>query len=120
MTYEEVVKALECCSRPAECINCPLYDNYGLNCISVLRHATFDLLRKQKAEIERLNYENLKMIAEIKNLKAEAIKEFAEKASRDISEINPNRPSDDKEDIIEQALACVDGVRFKMLFGNGR
>lgn len=51
--------------------------------------------------------------------RAEDIKEFAEKASRDISAINPNRPSDDKEDIIEQALACVDGVRFKMLLGNG-
>ena len=47
--------------------------------------------------------------------RAEDIKEFAEKASRDISAINHNRPSDDKEDIIEQALACVDGVRFEML-----
>lgn len=54
MTYEEVVKAHECCSRQAKCMDCPLYDSYGLNCISVLRHATVDLLHSQKAEIERL------------------------------------------------------------------
>jgi hypothetical protein len=67
MPYEEVVKALECCSRPAECINCPLYDNYGLNCISVLRHATFDLLRKQKAENDllRKSRDHWKKIAEV-------------------------------------------------------
>lgn len=32
-----------------------------------------------KKEIERLNYENLQMIASIKHLKAEAYKEFAER-----------------------------------------
>lgn len=36
----------------------------------------------QNANIDRLNYENLQMIASIKHLKAEAIKEFAERLKK--------------------------------------
>ncbi len=37
---------------------------------------------EQKAEIERLNLENLQMVASIKRLKSEAIKEFWDKAKQ--------------------------------------
>ena len=79
MTYEEVVKALECCSRPAECINCPLYDSYGLNCIGILRQATFDLLHSQNAEIEALKLINSTYVANTNEIREIAIKEFAER-----------------------------------------
>jgi predicted AAA+ superfamily ATPase len=38
-----------------------------------------NLLNSQKVKIERLNLENLQMVASIKNLKSEAIKEYREK-----------------------------------------
>lgn len=42
---------------------------------------------EQKAEIERLNLENLQMVASIKRLKSEAIKEFAERLKEEVSHI---------------------------------
>ena len=44
-----------------------------------LFHEMLDLINRKNAKIEKLNFENLQMVASIKGLRAEAIKEFAER-----------------------------------------
>ena len=102
MTETEIKKAWEYCSTGGKCGKCPLFEIPGCNLI--LSKATIDLINRKEAEIdrltkvekshqelngelrqevERLNFENLQMLASIKGLeeraRAEAIKEFAER-----------------------------------------
>jgi uncharacterized protein Yka (UPF0111/DUF47 family) len=81
-TDDEIIKMLECCIND-NCNNCP--ETFG-NCeLTAMRNA-LDLLKRQKAEIERLEdkldtikqelVETIPMIQEdIKTAKAEAVKE---------------------------------------------
>lgn len=50
MTDNEIIKALECCSK-GDCDNCP--NNYG-SCCYRLAKKSLDLINRQKAEIEKL------------------------------------------------------------------
>ena len=68
-TDEEVIKALECCGNQ-------MYSCTDKQCKAKTLGDALDLINRQKAEIERLNLENLQMVASIKRLKSEAIKEF--------------------------------------------
>ena len=100
MTDNEIIKALEICSKSTNgcshsnytCEDC--YLNGQPMCSSVLFQDTLDLINRQKAEIERLEeriievqrcdkelIETLHKIHEekIEAAKAEAIKEFAER-----------------------------------------
>lgn len=104
MTDEQIIKALECCSTDDgdDCSRCPygniVYKSGNGGCVNRCRKDVLDLINRQKAEIERLekaagekfnqwellaektkqHYANL--YKEAKNsLKAEAIKEFAER-----------------------------------------
>lgn len=62
MKEEEIIKALECCAKSktngdCEALNCPCFKNG--TCIFVdddygLQNLAFDLIKRQKAEIERL------------------------------------------------------------------
>ena len=97
MNDNEIIKALECCRNNARedeckyCLSCPmahceLDEDEELNCMDAVPKRAIDLINQQKAEnteLQRenaeLQYENLQMIASIKNLKSEAIKEFAER-----------------------------------------
>lgn len=56
-TDEEITKAVECCSDPCViCDECPLYC-VGANCSSFELHRyALDLIKRQQAEIERLQY----------------------------------------------------------------
>lgn len=57
MTDNDIVKALECCTKGLECKNCPANPhkgNYGY-CTGLLLKGTLDLINRQKDEIERLN-----------------------------------------------------------------
>lgn len=99
MTDEQIIKALEHCSGSIQycCQDCPFYEQCE-NDDELVKYA-LDLVNRQKEtiqnqdemiralinaqetlqkETERLNFENLQMVASIKNLKSEAIKEFAE------------------------------------------
>lgn len=94
MTDNEIIEALECCANnPNDSVcyesKCPLF---GQKCIDVLGKNALDLITRKKAEIERLTEENKKVSAYIgngwgyvsflefvKNQRAEAIKEFAER-----------------------------------------
>lgn len=93
MTDNEIIEALECCKN-GKCItrNCP-YSHYpyeGDECHPALAKAALDLINRQKAEIERLkgcvkSEEEVRVIANatvqagIGIIKAEAVKEFAER-----------------------------------------
>jgi hypothetical protein len=84
MNDRDVVKALECCAEHPNCKNCPCVDKIG--CVNLISKDTLDLIKRQQAEIERLQgyNENLQtanvaLSNEILDIKAEAIKEFAER-----------------------------------------
>lgn len=102
MNDNDILKALECCTKHHYCTNCPLRDN-NAGCITKLMSAARDIINRQKTEIERLqkdcaDTDNFardickermlegKPVADFEDLqkymkkkRAEAIKEFAER-----------------------------------------
>ena len=87
MTEAEIMKALECCSKglAEACAECPLRET---NCLTVsVEELALDLINRKNAKIEKLNFENLQMVASIKGLRAEAIKEFAKRVKAFCDEI---------------------------------
>ena len=78
MTDSEIIKALECCID-GYCRGCMYGETLLMTCKDDLMREALALINRQKAEIERLNLENLQMVASIKRLTNEAIKEFAER-----------------------------------------
>ena len=87
MTEKEIITALECCSTyGVSCTNCPAFVNVDRsNCRQVLKGA-IDLINRQQAEIENLNelvvYNATcasKLQMKLVDVRAEAIKAFAEK-----------------------------------------
>lgn len=85
MTDNEIVKALECCANELGCKNCPENPhkgNYGF-CTDPLIKGAFNLINRQKAEIERLKgWQDLLKAEKHSLIKAEAIKEFAERLKK--------------------------------------
>ena len=92
MTDNEIIKAIDKCLRADDChtSECPFFDGSkdGWDCQLVALSLARDLINRQKAEIERLKLEcgNAKFAkykAEFEEfraeIKAEAIKEFAER-----------------------------------------
>lgn len=93
MIDSEIIKALECCSKPYCADNkCPLYENTTntKDCITQLSTNALDIINRQKAEIESLyrciesQEKTLKafrepFIEELKELKEVTIKDFAER-----------------------------------------
>lgn len=80
MKDNEIIKALECCSvNGMECSQCPNKD-MGIGCVTLTLTNSFDLIKRQKAEIEDLREIVFMDRSEaIKSLKAEVRKEFAER-----------------------------------------
>ena len=90
MTDTEIIKALECCfAKNIVCKECPYCGSY--NCPQSLGKDTIDLINRQKTEIERWkaecgnqstlwsrHYESIFETSK-ETIKAEAIKEFAER-----------------------------------------
>ena len=98
-TDEEIIKALECCTKAktmGDCIelNCPFRNDWDLCLSSEIQKMALDLINRQKAEIEELkNYVNrcksgeeywVKCLLEKPN---EAIKEFADMVKKNIKEV---------------------------------
>ena len=86
MDHNETKKALECCVAETEdaCVLCPLHDERW--CVSIRNNATLDLINRYEAEIERLENslaiskkETKRYVANYETIKADAVKEFAEK-----------------------------------------
>ena len=94
-TDEEIIKALECCKMPVgsgACNNCPFdyqrkkrLTGSDKSCTTLMFDYALALINRLKAEIERLQKENHcfadigKMYSEVK---AEAIREFAERLKK--------------------------------------
>ena len=88
MNDNDIIKALECCVNNDRCEECPInpnYGNYGYCTNLALTHA-LDLIRQQKAEIDRLETELQAMRSAANSLKmhyqtarADAIKAFADR-----------------------------------------
>ena len=91
MTDNEIIKILKCCKK-GDCYRCPAH-KFGGRCTDKAKWMAFDLIKRQinlinrqKAEIEGWKetanqYQNLWCEAEkdVQTVKAEAIKEFAER-----------------------------------------
>ena len=52
MTDNKIIKALECCAEHPNCKNCPYVDKIG--CVNLISKDSLDLIKRQKAEIARL------------------------------------------------------------------
>lgn len=86
MTDAEIVKALECCANEdIDCEDCPSKKCCDGDTFEMVQ-AVLDLIKRQKAEIERLNKEVDRLSlcvlyhdGQIADAKAEAIKELREK-----------------------------------------
>lgn len=62
MTDEQIIKATDVCRTPNTCRGCPYHVLGTAGCISILMKDVFDLINRQKAEIEELRSD--KIIAE--------------------------------------------------------
>jgi hypothetical protein len=93
-TYEQIIKALECCANEdASCPECPVGRDY--DCRLQIASYALETINRQKAEIERLNHIRAELSREIdrleeaysiyeettglKQVRAEAIREFVER-----------------------------------------
>ena len=110
MTDNDIIKALECCSKITfSCDGCPLKHLKYSECYELVIRSTLDLINRQKAEIEkceniirladktiekqsaeikRLEQENFDRSLTVETWKVEAVKEFAER-------LCDGRPSND-------------------------
>lgn len=87
MTDSDIIKALECCMSDGECAACPVRTPGILQgCVERLIVNALDLIKRQQAEIERLEglATNMEYCAnhaldEIEKEKREAIKDFADR-----------------------------------------
>lgn len=104
MTDNEIIKALEICrNENGICSDCPYSDDYT-NCNTRIAKDVLDLINRQKAEIERLREETAELIDDryatqllchlikkeddTRNVRSDAIKEFAERLKNAFPEGN--------------------------------
>jgi len=117
MTDSEIIKSLErCLSKRSEhnCVSCSFYETDF--CYNALFIVVLNLINRQKAEIERLKEEAKgfdKFIAEtdcsMKEIQAEAIKEFAERLIEErLAVILLKNKSDDYAEGYNDALCFVE------------
>lgn len=109
MTDNDIVKALECCKKPVpDCDCCPI--ERGDMCFDFLKEVALDLINRQKAEIERLKdmvSQNEGVLPEYeKFIKAEAIKEFAERLKE--SAIDADVYSGYRKELFEKAVTVIE------------
>ena len=86
MTDNEIIKALERCPQHTECCYCNSLEECGNK--RILTTSVFDLIKRQKAEIESLKHRKTELQIrnqELQHEKSEAIKEFAERLKEKVS-----------------------------------
>ena len=94
MTDNEIIKALECCLSYS-CLSCPCEKGASILCLDDLHRYALDLINRQKSEIERLEKDSKRLkkvqmqlddaMKMYTTIKAEAIKEFAERLKKSSS-----------------------------------
>jgi hypothetical protein len=81
-TDEQIIKGLTCYTKDELCVtHCELFEMTTEPCYKALAEAAIDLINRQRAEIDDLKKAYLKYeeTSGLKQAKAEAIKEFAER-----------------------------------------
>lgn len=123
MTDNEVIKALECCTKDG-CSNCPLYvpESTGI-CVKRIMFGALNLINRQKAEIEKLKEE----LADARFLntgaESDGIKEFAEtlwgKLIRN-AEVTYDLPNDFCVDVFDknETASIIDNLVKEMVVGD--
>ena len=91
MTDNEIIKALECCSQEDMCQSCP----YGAACldekyVSVLSKDALDLIKRQKAKIERYQHSITLLEKDVADAQAE-LNEFKKCYVEQIASMAINR-----------------------------
>ena len=83
MTDNEIIKILKCCKK-GDCYRCPAH-KFGGRCTDKAKWMAIDLIKRQinlikrkKAEIERLKENNNAIMRTMADAHTEAIKRFAE------------------------------------------
>lgn len=107
MTDTEIIKALECCqSEDADmCKICPFHSYTHSGCWYEMHKDALDLINRQKAEIERLKgWQDLLKAEKHSLIKAEAVKEFADKVLLYIPNIEGDTTIKCVEEAIKQTL----------------
>lgn len=89
-TDDEVIRALECCAvdpnsgKFSDCKNCPLDDKRTSYCFEFeIQKLALDLINRQRAEIAEYQKHIDQDIIYVHQVKAEAVKEFAERIKRE-------------------------------------
>ena len=116
MTDNEIIKALECCTKTEFISDCAKCEMFAFDCKDILIENAIDLINRQKAEVERLEdkifvlendlekAENLSdalgndidiklnyiydLEEKIETVESEAIKEFANRFAKELSEFD--------------------------------
>ena len=114
-TDEEIIETLERCSKGDGCFGCAKAYMHSANCIRILETECLDLINRQKAEIEQWQEEanswQTRFCKEIDNreeIKAEAYKEFTEKAKKEFLNLQYNAKTDRKNVKIEELKEQMD------------
>ena len=108
MTDNDIIKALECCSNAEPCSNCP----YQKQCDETdLAEIALDLINRQKAEIESLEKDSKRLkkvqmqlddaMKMYSTIKAEAIKEFAERLKEKWTIASPEPYNTDAVEVLD-------------------
>ena len=113
MTDNEIIKALESCSKHNCCNECPNFHTLCEGDSTVMVRKALDLINRQKAEIEQWKeeanrYQNLWCEAEkdLQIVKSEARKEFAELVKlefyREFDELIPSIMAERIDNLLEE------------------
>ena len=116
MNDADIIKALECCSNGL-CSICPYHvEEYMLDCLAQNGNDALDLIKRQQAEIERLQKEKtfsrnyMGYFPKLERI--EAIKEFAEKLKDIVDE-----PALIRGRVIDTIIARIDNLVKEMTEG---
>lgn len=112
MTDNELIKALDMClNSKIRCADCAINRNYGY-CINIALKEAFDLIKRQKAEIEKLKDIVNKRFDDFaseydRKIKSEAIKEFAATLKRYYGDVITEEEIDNLvREMTEEAECC--------------
>lgn len=112
MTDSEIVKALECHSRPSNSCgsNCPYLMCEEVMCTKKLSKDALDLIKRQDAEIKKLRY-NLEAVLDERADHSEAYKEFADrlKEKAKVNEWNGTICGNDIDNLLKEMVGEDNG-----------
>lgn len=89
MTDEQIIKAFEVCRGKDLCNECAYAED--IDCLRRREKDAIDLMKRQMAEIEEKSNKLREILPIVAELKAEAVKEFAERLHKGIDDFRDKR-----------------------------